>query len=420
MGNKKGRSVLYFGILTIILLATLGIVYALTVQEEDSETQTETSSIVYQINGLSESSSCNFNDPECTINGNCFCNVNENELLQFNIIAEHYDQNGNPLPVCTWAGILPPVASYPTVSGFGSVISTFAWTPMIGQAGDYLVEFHAGEQCFVSERFLPVRIHVDPAPPQEVSMCGDLDDSGTVNSADIIRLVNYVFKGGPAPDPLWTADTNMDGKITSADIIKLVNYVFKGGEAPCTVTCCYEEGCTREPFNTCDANDGVVQECVPGETTSEGPPGIPVNYTPANITSPGLTSWVDNLTRAINDSNVHNGTYVPGVYDCDDFADNLERNLTARGYNATYTVYWCTPAVGPRYGHCVTDVHAPDGSIVFIEPQTGRFANLDFDGDGVVETRNHHPAGIENTDDNCAIEVYDDAAAAAAAGAPRD
>jgi parallel beta-helix repeat protein len=62
--------------------------------------------------------------------------------------------------------------------------------------------------------------------------CGDVNNNGAITSADIIYLVNYVFKGGPAPNPLWTADVNNNGAITSADIIYLVNYVFKGGPAP--------------------------------------------------------------------------------------------------------------------------------------------------------------------------------------------
>jgi len=62
---------------------------------------------------------------------------------------------------------------------------------------------------------------------------GDVNESGTITSADIISLVNHVFKGGPPPLPVWEAgDVNQSGTITSADIIFLVNYVFKGGPPP--------------------------------------------------------------------------------------------------------------------------------------------------------------------------------------------
>jgi hypothetical protein len=69
-----------------------------------------------------------------------------------------------------------------------------------------------------------------------VVMTGDVNLSFSITSADIIYLVNYVFKGGPAPIPCPAAgDVNCDGAINSADIIYLVNFVFKGGPPPCDV-----------------------------------------------------------------------------------------------------------------------------------------------------------------------------------------
>ena len=48
-----------------------------------------------------------------------------------------------------------------------------------------------------------------------------------INSADIIYMVNYVFKGGPEPLPIKQAgDVNFDLSETSADIIYLVNFVL--------------------------------------------------------------------------------------------------------------------------------------------------------------------------------------------------
>jgi hypothetical protein len=52
-----------------------------------------------------------------------------------------------------------------------------------------------------------------------------------VNTADVIYLVKYVFKQGPAPRGP-TGDLNCDGDIATADITILVNYVFRGGLEP--------------------------------------------------------------------------------------------------------------------------------------------------------------------------------------------
>jgi len=53
-----------------------------------------------------------------------------------------------------------------------------------------------------------------------------------INSADIVYLINYLFKGGPAPDPLWVGDVNCDEIINSADVVYLIDYLFKGGPPP--------------------------------------------------------------------------------------------------------------------------------------------------------------------------------------------
>ncbi len=62
---------------------------------------------------------------------------------------------------------------------------------------------------------------------------GDVNNNGVITSADIIYLVNYIFKGGPAPLPVMSnGDVDCTGTITASDIIYLVNYIFKGGPAP--------------------------------------------------------------------------------------------------------------------------------------------------------------------------------------------
>jgi hypothetical protein len=52
---------------------------------------------------------------------------------------------------------------------------------------------------------------------------------GHVNSADIAFLINYLFVGGPAPNPSSEGDANCDGIINSADVSFLINYLFIGG-----------------------------------------------------------------------------------------------------------------------------------------------------------------------------------------------
>jgi len=58
---------------------------------------------------------------------------------------------------------------------------------------------------------------------------GDANKDGRVNSADISYLINYLFLGGPLPNPPSAGDPNGDCRINSADIAYLINYLFAGG-----------------------------------------------------------------------------------------------------------------------------------------------------------------------------------------------
>ena len=61
---------------------------------------------------------------------------------------------------------------------------------------------------------------------------GDVNKDGTVNSSDVIFLINYLFVGGPAPNPLALGDPSGDCLVNTADVIYLINYLFIAGPAP--------------------------------------------------------------------------------------------------------------------------------------------------------------------------------------------
>nr|MBN2276904.1 M6 family metalloprotease domain-containing protein [candidate division Zixibacteria bacterium] len=62
--------------------------------------------------------------------------------------------------------------------------------------------------------------------------CGDADGSGAVNILDVTFLINYLYKGGPAPDPEEAADVNHSLSINILDATYLINYLYKSGPAP--------------------------------------------------------------------------------------------------------------------------------------------------------------------------------------------
>jgi len=62
--------------------------------------------------------------------------------------------------------------------------------------------------------------------------CGDIDGTGYVNILDVTFLINYLYKGGQAPNPEETADVNNSGGINILDVTYLINYLYKYGPEP--------------------------------------------------------------------------------------------------------------------------------------------------------------------------------------------
>jgi hypothetical protein len=60
----------------------------------------------------------------------------------------------------------------------------------------------------------------------------DPNGDGQITVADIVYLVNYLFKGGLAPQSIQAGDANCDGRVTISDAVYLISYLFKGGLAP--------------------------------------------------------------------------------------------------------------------------------------------------------------------------------------------
>jgi hypothetical protein len=61
---------------------------------------------------------------------------------------------------------------------------------------------------------------------------GDANGDGVVNGADVVFLINYLFKEGDAPEPLRLGDPNADCQVDAADVIYLINYLFRDGPEP--------------------------------------------------------------------------------------------------------------------------------------------------------------------------------------------
>jgi hypothetical protein len=77
-------------------------------------------------------------------------------------------------------------------------------------------------------------------------LCGDINNDYMIGLEDVVYLINYIFKGGPPPDPQDCADSDCSGSVNLVDAVYLVRYLYSGGQAPCDTD-----------------NDGFM-DCIPG------------------------------------------------------------------------------------------------------------------------------------------------------------
>jgi hypothetical protein len=78
-------------------------------------------------------------------------------------------------------------------------------------------------------------LYGDPALAREGALpftLGDCNGDGSVDPADVVYLINYLFRGGSAPDPLEAGDCNCDSVVDPADVVYLINYLFRQGPPP--------------------------------------------------------------------------------------------------------------------------------------------------------------------------------------------
>jgi hypothetical protein len=67
-------------------------------------------------------------------------------------------------------------------------------------------------------------------------MAGDCNYSGNINLLDVSYIINYRYKGGPAPIPMQSGDTNCDDKVNLSDVSYIINYLYRSGPDPCSFT----------------------------------------------------------------------------------------------------------------------------------------------------------------------------------------
>jgi hypothetical protein len=106
----------------------------------------------------------------------------------------------------------------------------FSWTPTLSDTGRWIASLLATDTCGKSSTSYTTII-------AGMTSCGDCTNDSVMDVADVVYLINYLFKGGTAPDPVCHGDVNCSGLADIGDVILLINYLYKGGTAPCFGCC---------------------------------------------------------------------------------------------------------------------------------------------------------------------------------------
>jgi uncharacterized protein (TIGR02145 family) len=64
------------------------------------------------------------------------------------------------------------------------------------------------------------------------SDCGNANGDQVINLLDVSFIINGLYRGGPMPNPIQSADVNNDGKMNLLDVSYIINYLYRNGPAP--------------------------------------------------------------------------------------------------------------------------------------------------------------------------------------------
>jgi photosystem II stability/assembly factor-like uncharacterized protein len=160
-------------------------------------------------------------------------NVNVGGTLSFWVTA-----NDNDTPSDLLYMTMTGVGNLVYTPDFSPATGTYSWTLVAGDTAlaPYTVNFTAMDGCLSG--------YIDQIIDIDVFVHGDANYDFKISVSDVVYLINYLFKGGPAPQVMMAGDANGDTpetcipKVSVSDVVYLINYLFKGGPFPVINTSC--------------------------------------------------------------------------------------------------------------------------------------------------------------------------------------
>lgn len=118
---------------------------------------------------------------------------------------------------------MPPYATPMTMP-----VSATSWGVIPGIYVDTIFVGHEWDSTGYGMTAVPVMMIVSGVNYVPGDANGDL----TVDVADAVEIINYIFKEGQTPEPLEAADANCDAHVNIGDAVWVISYIFRSGPAP--------------------------------------------------------------------------------------------------------------------------------------------------------------------------------------------
>jgi len=120
-----------------------------------------------------------------------------------------------------WLRFIDSTGSAPALPQAAIDVGTYTW-------GEYPDSFYVYSNSATNS---PVKGYVNM---QVWRLHGDFNWDNTINMADVVETINFIFKQGPGPQPEYAVgDCNCNGFVNLEDAVYLIDYIFKFGDAPC-------------------------------------------------------------------------------------------------------------------------------------------------------------------------------------------
>lgn len=118
------------------------------------------------------------------------------------------------------------------LSGMGTINDNFSADPMFCDTAAGNFHLLSSSPCSESNSNCSFTVGAFDAGCLDF-MCGDANASGSIDIDDIMYIIDYMFTGGPEPQPYESADVNCSVDIDIDDIMYIIDYMFTGGPLPC-------------------------------------------------------------------------------------------------------------------------------------------------------------------------------------------